>query len=61
MPQAALDLVLALFRDPGLVAEFRERALPGDIGQVIRIAACVLFVVLGLITLYQPVLALFAQ
>ena len=29
--------------------------------QVIRIAACVLFVVLGLITLYQPVLALFAQ
>lgn len=39
MPQAALDLVLALFRDPGLVAEFRERALPGDIGQVIRIAA----------------------
>ena len=27
--------------------------------QVIRIAACVLFVVLGLITLYQPVLALF--
>ena len=29
--------------------------------QVIRIAACVLFVVLGLITLYQPVLALFTQ
>lgn len=39
MPQAAIDLVLALFKDPGLVAEFRERALPGDIGQVIRIAA----------------------
>ncbi|MBK9654715.1 MAG: J domain-containing protein [Rhodanobacteraceae bacterium] len=33
------DLVLAMFRDPGLIAELRDRALPDDVGLVIRIAA----------------------
>lgn len=33
------DLVLALFREPGLIAELRDHALPDDVGLVIRIAA----------------------
>lgn len=33
------DLVLGMFREPGLIAEMRERALPHDVALVIRIAA----------------------
>lgn len=39
MAAAAIDLALAAFKDPGMLAELRERPLPADIGQVIRIAA----------------------
>jgi len=39
MPRATVDLALAVFKDPGLLADLRERPVPGDIGKVIRIAA----------------------
>lgn len=39
MTTEALDLALAMFREPARVAELRERGLSPDLGQVIRIAA----------------------
>ena len=39
MQTDALQAVLALFREPGRVADFRDRPLPEDTGQIIRIAA----------------------
>lgn len=39
MARATVDLALAVFKDPGLLAELRERPVPDDIGKVIRIAA----------------------
>ncbi|GMU43065.1 MAG: DnaJ domain-containing protein [Xanthomonadales bacterium] len=36
---AWIDLVLAVFKDPGLVADLRDRPLPEDVGQAIRLAA----------------------
>ena len=33
------DLVMGLFREPGLISELRERALPDDVALLIRIAA----------------------
>ncbi len=39
MSRATVDLALAVFKDPGLLADLRERPVPGDIGKVIRIAA----------------------
>lgn len=39
MTTEALDLALAMFREPARIAELRERALPSELGQVIRLAA----------------------
>ncbi|MFO1493724.1 MAG: DnaJ domain-containing protein [Lysobacterales bacterium] len=39
MSTEALDLALAMFREPARIAELRERALPSELGQVIRLAA----------------------
>lgn len=39
MTTAVIDLVLAVFKDPGMIAEVRERPLPEDVAQVIRVAA----------------------
>ncbi len=39
MQTEAIQAALALFREPARIAEFRERPLPEDVGQIIRIAA----------------------
>ena len=39
MASNAIQSALALFREPGRIADFRDRPLPSDVGQVIRVAA----------------------
>lgn len=39
MSRATVDLALAVFKDPGLLVDLRERPLPEDVGVAIRIAA----------------------
>lgn len=39
MATDAIQSALALFREPGRIADFRDRPLPPDVGQVIRVAA----------------------